>query len=77
MIGKRKTMLLLFLVICLIGTIMIYRKNEPKNIFEEIYEAEMSAAETNCTIDKRTLIRRLSKKHPFQILTILMGQKQR
>jgi hypothetical protein len=30
---------------------MIYRKNEPKNIFEEIYEAEMSAAETNCTIE--------------------------
>jgi len=52
MIRRRKTLLLLLVVICIISGIIVYKNNQPKNVFEEIYEAEMSAAETNCTIDK-------------------------
>jgi len=44
--SRKKVGVLIFLVICLIGgVITIYKMNEPKNVFEEIYVAEMSAAE--------------------------------
>jgi len=52
MMRRRKTLILCLLSICLISGVIVYKNNQPKNIFEEIYEAEMSAAETNCTIDK-------------------------
>jgi hypothetical protein len=44
MIRRRKTLVLCLLSICLISGVIVYKNNQPKNIFEEIYHAEMHAA---------------------------------
>jgi hypothetical protein len=45
MIRRRKTLLLLIVVICIISGIIVYKNNQPKNVFEEIFYAEMDAAQ--------------------------------
>jgi cytochrome c-type biogenesis protein CcmE len=43
---RRRVVLTSLLVICIIGAIIVYKVREPKNLFEEIYAAEIHAART-------------------------------
>jgi len=52
MIRRRKTLLLLLVVICIISGIIAYKNNQPKNVFEEIFYAEMDAAQVNDKLDQ-------------------------
>jgi len=50
---RKKVVLLCLVVVCMIGaiiTIIVNKKEEPKNVFEEMYAAEMEAAEKNAKL---------------------------
>jgi len=42
--SRRRGIFLSFVIICIIGAITVHITNEPKNVFEEMYAAEMYAA---------------------------------
>jgi hypothetical protein len=51
--SRKKVVLLSLVVVCVIGTItalVVNQREEPKNVFEEMYYAEMDAAKLNASL---------------------------